>query len=191
MEIKSSKFVLSVANKGGLCCFDKPQFAFVGRSNVGKSSLINSLARCKIAKTSQTPGRTRLVNYFLMNDQFYLVDLPGYGYHKASKSDESAWVPLIESYLSNNSSLKICFVLVDCRHQPTENDVLMIKYLYYYQIPFQIVATKCDKLSRAALDKNLGMIASALAVGKGDILPFSQEKQLGRQQILDMIEMRI
>ena len=143
MKITQSDFVTSVSSAKNIINDGKPQIAFVGRSNVGKSSLLNMLVgKNKLAKTSQTPGRTRLINYFMINDSFYFVDLPGYGYAKASKTEVNSWQSLLEPYLKNNQDLKCVCVLVDIRHKPSELDVLMIDFLSHYTIPFIIVATK-------------------------------------------------
>ena len=124
MIIKKAEFVKSFAKTEGLDKLNKPQFAFVGRSNVGKSSLLNALCNRKnLAKTSSTPGRTRLINTFLINDAFYFVDLPGYGYAKASKTEQIGWKSLIGGYLENSENLKLVFVLVDSRHEPTDKDM--------------------------------------------------------------------
>ena len=139
MIIKKSEFVTSLAKIDNYVNLDIPEIAFVGRSNVGKSSLINALTnRNKLAKTSSLPGRTRLVNYFLINDRFMLVDLPGYGFAKASKESQKEWQTLISGYLQCSEDLKIVFVLVDIRITPSELDKQMLEYLYYYNIHFFI-----------------------------------------------------
>ena len=167
----------------------KPQIAFVGRSNVGKSSLLNMLVgKNKLAKTSQTPGRTRLINYFMINDSFYFVDLPGYGYAKASKTEVNSWQSLLEPYLKNNQDLKCVCVLVDIRHKPSELDVLMIDFLSHYTIPFIIVATKADKLSKSQIKNELHKVANTLNVGIGNVYATSSENRYGKEQLLDKIE---
>lgn len=192
MIIKKAEFLKSFAKTDGLDKLNKTQFAFVGRSNVGKSSLLNALCNRKnLAKTSATPGRTRLVNVFLINDEFYFVDLPGYGYAKASKTEQAGWQSLIGGYLQNSNNLKLVFVLVDCRHEPTEKDHQMLEYLYAFQIPFKIIATKTDKLNKSELNKNKVMLASVLGVGVDDILFVSSEKKQNITKILDVIEENI
>lgn len=189
MKITKSSFVTSVANANKVVVDEKKQVAFVGRSNVGKSSLINMLVNnSKLCKTSQTPGRTRLINYFLINDAFYFVDLPGYGFAQASKKDVSGWQGLIEPYLKNNAMLKCVCVLVDVRHNPTEQDKQMINYLFYYQIPFIIVATKCDKLSKTKVKPALNKIAGELKVGVKNIYGISSQTSFGKDELLNKLE---
>ena len=189
MIIKSADFVRSVANPNDLVMFDLPEFAFVGRSNVGKSSLINALTnKKKLAKASSTPGRTRLINIFRINNQFHFIDLPGYGFAQASKSEQAKWQDLIGSYLENSANLRRVFVLVDIRHEPSEKDKLMLSYLYTYNIPFNIVATKADKISRGQINKQLNIIASTLGVGIGDIIVTSNQDKRGKDELLEKIE---
>lgn len=189
MKITKSSFVTSVANANKVVVDEKKQVAFVGRSNVGKSSLINMLVNnSKLCKTSQTPGRTRLINYFLINDAFYFVDLPGYGFAQASKKDVFGWQGLIEPYLKNNAMLKCVCVLVDVRHNPTEQDKQMINYLFYYQIPFIIVATKCDKLSKTKVKPALNKIAGELKVGVQNIYGVSSQTSFGKDELLNKLE---
>ena len=189
MRITSSKFVTSVASKKNFIADGIPQVAFVGRSNVGKSSLLNMLTnRNKLAKTSSTPGRTRLVNYFLMNDSFYFVDLPGYGYAQASKTMVENWQALLAPYLTNNQNLKCVCVLVDSRHKPSELDEIMITYLSHYAIPFVIVATKTDKLVKSQVKLQMQMLASELKVGISNIVPTSSESRVGQEELLNKIE---
>ena len=189
MIIKSADFIKSIASFGALYDLQLPEFAFVGRSNVGKSSLINSLTnRKKLAKASSTPGRTRLINLFLINKSFYFVDLPGYGFAKASKQEQASWQELIGTYLENSSNLKRVFVLVDIRHTPTDKDLLMLNYLYQYNIPFNIVATKADKLSKVQINKQVLNIANTLNVGFNDIIVSSAIDKKGNDKILEIIE---
>lgn len=189
MKITKSSFVTSVANANKVVVDEKKQVAFVGRSNVGKSSLINMLVNnSKLCKTSQTPGRTRLINYFLINDAFYFVDLPGYGFAQASKKDVFGWQGLIEPYLKNNAMLKCVCVLVDVRHNPTEQDKQMINYLFYYQIPFVIVATKCDKLSKTKVKPALNKIAGELKVGVQNVYGISSQTSFGKDELLNKLE---
>ena len=189
MIIKDAKFLTSIIDKNKLEQLSLPQFAFVGRSNVGKSSLLNALSKRKsLAKTSSTPGRTRLINIFEINNSFYFVDLPGYGFAKASKTEQASWQGLIEDYLTNSQNLKLVFVLIDSRHSPTEKDIQMLKFLYAYQIPLKIIATKIDKLTKTELQKNKKLISSELGVGVDDIIFVSSEKKQNISQILDLIE---
>ncbi len=189
MIIKSAEFITSIANSEKLLDYKLPEFAFVGRSNVGKSSLINALTnRKKLAKASSTPGRTRLINLFLINKEFHLVDLPGYGFAQASKKEQASWQQLIGTYLENSKNLKRVFVLVDVRHEPTEKDKIMLNYLYTYNIPFNIIATKADKISKNQINKNLAIIANTLGVGKDDIFVTSSQDKQGMDKILTLIE---
>ncbi|MBR2467998.1 MAG: YihA family ribosome biogenesis GTP-binding protein [Clostridia bacterium] len=189
MKVTKSSFYISVANSAKAVNDEKNQIAFVGRSNVGKSSLINMLVNnSKLCKTSSTPGRTRLINYFLINDSFYFVDLPGYGYAQASKKDVYGWQGLIEPYLLNNDRLKCVCALVDVRHDPTEQDKQMINYLHYYQIPFIIVATKCDKLPKSKVKPTLSKLANSLNVGAGNVYGVSSETKYGKEELLSKLD---
>lgn len=181
--IKNVKFVLSAGKAQQFICDGKAQFAFVGRSNCGKSSLINSLCNQQIAKTSSTPGHTKLVNYFLIDDKFYFVDLPGYGFHKTAKANESVWVELIEKFFMENKNLKMIFVLLDIRHLPSEEDVDMVNFLNYYQIPYIIVATKSDKLSKAQQGVAKQKLAQALKLGIDNIIISSAQNKTGKAEI--------
>ena len=189
MKITKSVFVKSVANAKNLIKDNVPQIAFVGRSNVGKSSLINMLVNNgKLARTSNTPGRTRLVNYFLINDNFYFVDLPGYGYAKASKTMVDSWQSLIEPYILNNNSLKCVCVLLDSRHEANDYDKQMINFLVYYNIPFIIVATKCDKFSKSAVKPALTKLANSVGVGVANVYGTSSDKKTGKEELLARLE---
>lgn len=189
MFVTSAKFVTSVGSAGNILQDNLPKIAFVGRSNVGKSSLLNRLCnQNKLAKTSSTPGRTRLINYFLVNNEFYFVDLPGYGYAKASKTEAQGWQSLIEPFLQSDDTLKCVCVLVDSRIEPTELDKQMIKYLYYYQIPFVIVATKTDKIAKSKVKPTLNKIANALGVGVANIYGTSSDTGFGRVDLLNKLE---
>jgi len=189
MLIKKAEFVTSVANPNRVNEFNKPEIAFVGRSNVGKSSLINAMCnRQKLAKASATPGRTRLVNYFVINNAFHLVDLPGYGYALASKKEQAEWQQLIGGYLENSPNLRHVFVLVDIRHQPNDNDKLMLNYLYTYQMPFSVIATKLDKLKPSEVSRQMQLLASTLGIGTADILPVSSAKKTNIDKILSKLD---
>lgn len=189
MKITKSVFKTSVASPSKILIDEKDQIAFVGRSNVGKSSLINMLVNnSKLCKTSSTPGRTRLINYFTINDDFYFVDLPGYGYAQASHKDVASWQQLIEPYLINNPKLKCVVALVDVRHDPTAQDAQMINYLHYYQIPFVIVATKCDKLPKSKVKPALTKMANILKVGAQNVYGVSSETQYGKQELLNKLD---
>ena len=189
MIIKKAEFLTSVASGNKLADFELPEFAFVGRSNVGKSSLINFIAGRKgLAKTSSSPGRTRLINYFNINDSFVFVDLPGYGYAKASKAEQGEWQKLIGGYLEKSPRLKRVFLLTDIRHEPSTKDKQMLEYLYHYQIPFTVIATKADKLSHSQAMRQVQVLATGLKLGKDNILPVSSEKRLGAEKVWEVID---
>ncbi|MGN0748535.1 MAG: ribosome biogenesis GTP-binding protein YihA/YsxC [Christensenellales bacterium] len=193
MKIMSSEFLTSVANKDKILELDAKEFAFVGRSNCGKSSLINSLVNKKsLAKTSSNPGHTKLINYFWVNknenDRFLLVDLPGYGFSKAGKATNESWSDLIGTYLLNAKNLKRVFVLVDIRHRPSNLDKLMIEFLYYNQIPFSVVATKVDKIPKSKIQQYLKIITSELKIAIGNVLTSSSIDRRGIENILERIE---
>lgn len=193
MIIKESSFLISVASEDKLQKLNAPEFAFVGRSNCGKSSLINFLANKKgLAKTSSTPGLTKLVNYFWFNknqaDKFVLVDLPGYGFSKAGKKAHGLWSSLIEAYLLKSENLKRVFVLVDIRHEPSDLDRTMIEFLYYNQIPFSVIATKADKISKSKQASQVQLIAKSLKIASGNVVVSSSESRAGKEEILKIIE---
>ena len=189
MTIKKSKFVQSMSAFRSFHGQGLPEIAMVGKSNVGKSSLINSLTRnSKLARTSSAPGKTRLVNLYLINEDMFLVDLPGYGFAKAPKQEKEKWAAMIEGYLCQSPNLKHVFQLVDIRHTPTQEDQMMVEYLRHYNIPFSVIATKADKLSKAQRGKNIPVICRTLAVQPWEILCYSSEDGTGRDQLLKKIE---
>ena len=189
MIVKTSDFVTSIANTKDLGKLDLPQFAFVGKSNVGKSSLINALCNRKyLAKVSSTPGRTKLINVFKINRQFFLIDLPGYGFAQTAKSEQNKWQDLIGAYLLNSEGLRRVFVLIDARREIDDKDRLMFDFLYSSNIPFNIVVTKCDKLSRSSLNMQIIKIANDIGVGTKDIIVSSSKDKKGIAQILEIIE---
>lgn len=189
MNITKAVYKTSVVSKDKIINDGVPEFAFVGRSNVGKSSLINRLVNVKrLAKTSSTPGLTKMVNYFDINDKFRFVDLPGYGYAKVGRKQLGVWAGLMGEYLTSSPSLITVFVLVDIRHEPSELDKEMVRFLVFHQLPFIILATKCDKLSKTKTLAQVKLLASALSVREDFIIPTSSENGLGRDKILDYIE---
>ncbi len=192
MQIKSAKFVISNTDIRKLPKPDKPEFAFIGRSNVGKSSLINMLVNNrKLAKTSSVPGKTRLINHFLINDLWYLVDLPGYGYAKISKTEREKWRKFIDAYIFNRKNLLSLFVLADIRHNPQQIDIDFINKLGEMQLPFAIIFTKSDKLSKIELSKNISNYKEKLQETWEQIPPVfvsSSIKKTGKEQILRYIE---
>jgi GTP-binding protein len=165
-----------------------PEIAFSGRSNVGKSSLLNKLVRRKaLARVSATPGKTREINFFRVNDDFILVDLPGYGYARISKEAKAAWKPLIESYLSRSPKLRGIVHLLDARHDPTRDDLQMLEFLADLGVPTILVATKTDKLPRASVPKRVRELADAAGVEEDQIIPFSAVTGLGRAELAEAI----
>lgn len=192
MKVVSAEFITSIGKIAGYKDYGMPEITFVGRSNVGKSSLINALTNNKkLAKTSSSAGRTRLVNLFLINQRFILVDLPGYGYAKAGKEAQKEWKKLIDGYLESSNQLKIIFVLVDIRIKPSELDKQMLNYLYFYNMSFKVLATKADKLPKSQIKPSLHKIAVELGLGDDDIMPVSAESKLGLQEVLDFIDTTI
>ena len=190
MKITNATFITSVASSKNFYKTDKPIIAVAGKSNVGKSSLINMLAnQKKLAKTSVTPGRTRLINYFDFGE-FVLADLPGYGFAKVSKEEKKKWGVLLETFLSTQK-IALLLSLVDIRHDPTADDVTMINYLYHYAIPFVLVATKADKLGKTKIKPRLKEIATFLRVGVGDVTATSSETGFGKQEVLSLIEQAV
>lgn len=162
------------------------EIAIVGKSNVGKSSLINSLCNnYKLAKTSQSPGKTRLINFFVINRSFYLVDLPGYGFAKAPKDQQQAWGALMEQYLSSGRVTHL-FLLLDIRHAPTAEDRQMFKWMLYYGVPYTLIATKADKLPRSRRQQSANAAAKVLGAPPY-ALPYSVQEGLGRQELLERI----
>ena len=190
MKIANATFITSVASSKNFYKTEKPIIAVAGKSNVGKSSLINMLAnQKKLAKTSVTPGRTRLINYFDFGE-FVLADLPGYGFAKVSKEEKKKWGELMEEFL-RTQKIDLLISLVDIRHDPTADDVTMINYLYHYAIPFVLVATKADKIGKTKIKPRLKEIATFLRVGVGDVTATSSETGFGKQEVLSLIEQAV
>jgi GTP-binding protein len=191
VKIRNVEFRISVGSPDQERPDDLPQIAFSGRSNVGKSSLINTLlrrTRKKLAHVSGQPGKTQTLNFYSVNDTFYLVDLPGFGYAKVPKAIREQWRPLIESYLKSEKKLLGVVHLVDSRHLPTEDDLRMIEFLADLEIPTLVVLTKVDKLSATMRAKQLPALAEALQVDPDQLLPFSSKTGEGREDLLESIE---
>lgn len=190
MEIKQCRFVTSVADSKNIKDYGMPEIAIAGKSNVGKSSFINYMVNnYGMAKTSSTPGKTRLLNYFEINKgQFMFVDLPGYGFAKVSGEVKDSWDDMIGGYLLGSKRLINVFLLVDVRHEPTSLDKQMVAYMHHYQIPFTVIATKCDKLSRQVCMKQRSVIASALCLGNENVMFVSSQAKSGKEEILNRIE---
>ena len=188
MEIKKSQFITSLDAYKSFPGRGMPQIAVAGKSNVGKSSLINSLCRMKnLARVSGTPGKTRLMNIFLLNDAFHLVDLPGYGFAKVDKQEKERWGEMMEHYFADTDCLCLTLHLVDIRHDPTQDDVTMNRFLRGSGLPFIVVATKADKISRGARSKFLAPIYRTLEVQPWQVIPYSSETGEGRNQLLSAI----
>ena len=197
--VAKSEYIASAVSKKNYPEIFLPEIVFCGRSNVGKSSLINSLTNRKnLARTSQTPGKTQTINFFKVDlkisDQknifyknFYLVDLPGYGYAKKSKSDRKIWAKFIEEYLLNSKNIKFVCQLIDFRHPPMDSDLKMFQWLVEKNLPVLCIATKSDKLSKSEQKKNLEIIKKSLQIDENSLLPYSSIKNEGRSDLLDVI----
>jgi GTP-binding protein len=182
--IKSTEFIKSATKPSHYPPADRPEIAFAGRSNVGKSSLINVLVNRKnLVRTSSTPGRTQLINFFAVNDQFTLVDLPGYGYARVPLAVKKEWGPMMERYLSSRPTLRGVVLIFDIRRTPVAEDRQMLDWLRAYGIPPLLVITKCDKVSRNEKMKQASLIAGALGVDKGDLTFFSTLTREGKDEI--------
>jgi GTP-binding protein len=192
MIIKSAEFVISNTEISKCPEPSKPEYAFIGRSNVGKSSLINMVTNNKkLAKTSGRPGKTQLINHFEINESWYLVDLPGYGYAKTSKMNRFKWTRFIEEYLKSRENLMNTFVLIDSRLEPQKIDQEFMNWLGYNQIPFSMVFTKTDKLSSSALQKNMAKYKKEMLKSWEELPPVfitSSESKLGKENLLNYIE---
>ena len=189
MKINAT-FITSVASADKFLKTDKPIIAVAGKSNVGKSSLINMLAnQNKLAKTSVTPGRTRLINYFDFGE-FILADLPGYGFAKVSKEEKAKWGKLMDRFFAD-VPLDHLFILVDIRHNPTGEDQGMVEYAYHYRLPFSLIATKADKLAKTRIKPSVKELATELRVGASDVTASSAENGMGKQEIFRAIEQAI
>jgi GTP-binding protein len=194
MKISKSEFISSSPGLKDCPRTNLPEFAFIGRSNVGKSSLINMLTgRKNLAKVSQTPGKTRLINHFNINDEWMLVDLPGYGYAKISKSEKPKLDKMINDYLMKRELLRLTFLLIDSRHELLSNDKQFIQWLFQNQISFVILLTKSDKLTRNQLSRNLKSLEHALVEFSPVpvIISTSSIDRTGKEYILDLIEQRL
>lgn len=189
MEIKQAEFIISAVKRDQYPKDELPEVAFVGRSNVGKSSIINALTnRKKLVKVSGTPGKTRLINFFLINNNSYFVDLPGYGYAKISKEQKKDWGKIIETYLKERDALKKVILLLDCRRVPNEDDILMYNWIKHYGYNCMIISTKSDKLNKSELSKSERIIRKTLSLGDNETISFfSSLKKVGREELLDKI----
>ena len=192
MIIHSAEFIISNADYRKSPVTKMPEFAFIGRSNVGKSSVINMLTqRTNLAKTSSTPGKTQTINHFLINESWYLVDLPGYGYATISLKVKQGWAKMIEDYLLNRENLYCTFVLIDSRLKPQKIDLEFITWIGQQGLPMALLFTKCDKLKKGELARSKKNYSEALAETWEEIPPFfvtSSEKRIGRNEVLGFIE---
>ena len=181
MLIKSAEFVISAVRPQQYPAEELPEFAFAGRSNVGKSSLINTLvSRRELVQTSSTPGKTRLINFFRVNDALMFVDLPGYGYARVSQEERLKWRPIIEKYLSSRENLKAVVLILDIRRTPNEEDAQLLNWLARREIAAILVVTKTDKLSKTSQAKQLRIIAEALEIDADELVLFSAKSRQGR-----------
>lgn len=190
MEVKNTSLAAIGTNFSHYPVDGKTEIAFVGKSNVGKSTLINAmLGRKALARTSSQPGKTRTINFYDVNDQMYVVDLPGYGYAKAPKTEIAKWGQMIEEYLEKREELRAIILLIDIRHEPGKNDVIMYEWLKHYGYNIVIAATKSDKLNRSQVPKHLSVIRKTFGLGPDDVLiPFSGEKKTGVDELWAVIE---
>lgn len=189
MKIRSSEIVISAVNKSQYPNEGIPEIAMVGRSNVGKSSTINTLLnRRNFARVSQTPGKTRTINFYLINKEFFFVDLPGYGYAKISKSEKEKWGAIMERYLKDRNELLAIFLLVDIRHEPTSDDVLMYEWIKHFGYDCVVIATKSDKISRGNYQKHISIIRKKLNMDKEEkVIPISSLKKTGVEDVWNEI----
>lgn len=188
MIIKNAVFITSAAQPSQFIKPQKPMIVVCGKSNVGKSSFINMLAnQKKLAKTSSAPGKTRLVNYFDFGE-FILADLPGYGYAEVSKAEKERWGKTLDKFFSLKEDITHVFALADIRHDPTADDKRMIDYLHFHSIPFTVIATKSDKLSKMKVKENMKKVAAGFKLGVDNIIAVSNETRVGKEDVLDKLD---
>lgn len=190
MKIKNVELEIVIGPTSDLPENELPEVAFAGKSNVGKSSLINALMNRKsLARTSSQPGKTQTINFYNINKEIYLVDLPGYGYAKASEKEKEKWGIMIENYLNSSEMLRAVFLLVDIRHKPSVNDRQMFEWMEYVGYDPIVIATKLDKIKRSQIDKQLKLIREGLGASKETIIvPFSSQTKQGRDIIVDFMD---
>ncbi len=189
MKINEIELIISAVRESQYPTDIKPEFLLVGRSNVGKSTFINTIINRKnYARTSATPGKTQTLNFYKVNNTFYLVDAPGYGFAKVRNSLKKKFGLIIENYLKSRDNLKMVFLLIDFRHKPSEDDILMYNYLKYYNIPVTVVCTKLDKISKNLVDKNKSIIRKELNIQDNDnLILFSGLTKIGKEEIYEEI----
>lgn len=190
LNVHKAEFVRSVADPKNFPRDPLPQIAFAGRSNVGKSSVINRLLNRKnFARVGAAPGKTTHINYFRIDEKLYLVDLPGYGYAKVSKAEKDRWAKLIQSWFDDPELMTLGILIVDARHKPTENDITMAEYFQNSQKPWAVVANKLDKLKKSEIEPNMALIRDTLKLSEDvKVIPFSAEKGTGRETLLGLLE---
>ena len=189
MKINEVELIISAVRESQYPEDNKPEFLLIGRSNVGKSSFINTIINRKnYARTSSTPGKTETLNFYKINNDFYLVDAPGYGFAKVRNSLKKKFGLIIENYLKSRNHLKKVFLLIDLRHKPTSDDILMYEYLKYYNIPVTIICTKADKISKNSIEKNKDIIIKELNLHEEDkIILFSNITKIGKNEVYEEI----
>ena len=189
LNLHIAEFIKSAANPEGFIETDLPQIIFAGKSNVGKSSVINRiLNRKNFARVGASPGKTIHINYFLIDKKAYFVDLPGYGYAKVSRSEKERWAKLIETYLNREDAFSLGIFIVDIRHKPTADDIVMAEWFLQAGMPFYIIANKLDKLKKIQVEPAINLIAETFNVPVGIIVPFSAEKGTGRDDVVRIIQ---
>lgn len=189
MKIRSAEITMSAVNKSQYPTEGIPEIALVGRSNVGKSSIVNTLLnRRNFARTSSTPGKTRTINFYLINNEFFFVDLPGYGYAKIARSEKEKWGNVMERYLTDREELCAIFLLVDIRHEPSNDDVMMYEWIKHFGYNCVVIATKADKISRGQYQKHISIIRKKLQLEKDEkVIPISSLKKTGVEDVWNEI----
>ncbi len=190
MKVTSADIVISAVRPNQYPDTQFPEIALAGRSNVGKSSFINKMLNRKaLARTSSKPGKTQTLNFFLINEKLFYVDVPGYGYAKVSKTEREAWGKMIETYITSRDQLKAVVLLVDLRHSPTKDDVMMYDFLKHFEIPVIIVATKADKIPKGKWDKHAKVVRETMQIEEGDeLVLFSSETGMGKEKAWSIID---
>lgn len=189
MQIKNPKFEISAVSKKQYPKGDLPEIVLVGKSNVGKSSFVNTMVgRKNLARTSNTPGKTRQINFYNMDDKFYFVDLPGYGFSKMSKQEKVISGKYIEEYLEEGKNVALIILLLDIRHNPTEDDLLMYDYILKSNLPFMVITNKADKIAVTKVDNEVQRIKETLGISYSTILPFSAERKIYTDKVWEEIE---
>ncbi len=189
MIVKNPKFEISAVSEKQYPKSDLPEIVLVGKSNVGKSSFVNTMINRKnLARTSNTPGKTRQINFYNIDDKFYFVDLPGYGYSKMSKKEQIISGKFIEDYLSKRNNISLIILVLDIRHKPTEDDFLMYEYILKTNLPFVVVTNKADKIAVTKVDEAVNVIKDYLGISYSPIYPFSAERKIYTEKIWEEIE---